>query len=227
MIFRLPRPRAALPHHGRNKRPVDLLLAHHDPPGGQGLVECHAANFAHAHHLLDHSRVVRRQKLAAGRPVGLHGVIAGRVVAGRDHDAAHAPLVPHRKRQLGRAAVAVQEINLEAGRHHDFRTKLSEVPRAMPGVVGHGAGQFTARELPGRVIGQPLGRLADGTVVDGVGADGIHHAPPPAGAEGNRRPEDVVQLLPLSGRHVLHDLRGILGKPRQAQPQAKMGHGPR
>ena len=36
--------------------------------------------------------IVRRQQLAAGRPIGFHRVVAGRVVAGRDHDAATAML---------------------------------------------------------------------------------------------------------------------------------------
>ena len=86
--------------------------------------------------------------------------------------------------------------------------------------------QRLAADLVLHVIGQPRGALADGAVVDGVGADGVHLAAPPAGAEGDRRPEGVVQFLPAAGGEVLGHRRGILGQIGLGEPDADVARGP-
>jgi hypothetical protein len=60
-------------------------------------------------------------------------------VAGRNHDSAGALLVAHQKRKLRRAAVVVEEEDLETIRHHDRRTQFREPSRVVPRVVGNGA----------------------------------------------------------------------------------------
>ena len=53
----------------------------------------------------------------------------------------------HEKRQFGRAAIAVQQVDLKAGGDHDARTQLGEMPRAVARVVGDGAGQAGCRSV--------------------------------------------------------------------------------
>ena len=178
----------------------------------------------------DRIGVVRRQQLAAGGPVDLHRVVAGRIVAGRDHDAAIALLVAHGERELRRAAVAVEEVDREAGRGHDLGAQLGEVAasggacrrrwRRTSGLVRFG-------RLLLDVVGQALGAFADGAVVDGVAADRVHPPAASAGAEGDDGPEDVVQLLPFAGGQVLGHLGGIVGQVRLGQPGADVLHGRR
>ena len=62
-------------------------------------------------------------------------------------------------------------------------------------------------ELLLHVVGQALGALADRAIVDRVGADRVHPPAPAAGAEGNDRPEDVVERLPLARLDHLGHLR--------------------
>ena len=77
-----------------------------------------------------------------------------------------------RERQLRRAAIALQEINREAGRRHDLGAQPGEVIGAMPRVVGDRARQRRAvAERVLHVVGQSLRTLADRAVVDGVRAD--------------------------------------------------------
>ncbi len=72
------------------------------------------------------------------------------------------------------------------------------------------------------VVGQPLGALADGAVVDGVGSNGVHLAPPPARAERNNGPEGVVELLPLFCGNMLGHLVGIVGVLGFGEPGANI-----
>ncbi len=75
--------------------------------------------------------------------------------------------------------------------------------RVVAGVVGDGTGECRssctltpalsqrARET-GNVVGDALCAFADGAVVDGARADGIHFAAAAAGTERNDGPEGVV-----------------------------------
>ena len=196
--------------HGVDKRRVDFFLANLNAAIGQRFFERHPRDFFHRHHAIDHALVVRRQELSARGPVGLHGIVAGRVVASGNHDAAGAVLEPYRKRQLGRATVAFQEVDLDTRRHHDFGAELGEVIAAMPGVVGNGTGQIAGVVVLLRIVGQALGTLADGAIVNRIGANGVHPPAASAGAKGNDRPEGVVERLPLALLNMLGHLGGVL-----------------
>ena len=106
--------------------------------------------------------------LAAGRPIDFHRIVARRIVAGRDHDAATALEMAHGERQLRRAAIAVEEKDLEARSGHDLAAQLGEVARLMPRVVGNRARQqiLVAGKLARHVVGQSLRTFANRAIVD-------------------------------------------------------------
>ena len=91
-------------------------------------------------HEMNRIRIVGGQKLPTGGPIDLHCVIGWRIVTGGDHDAAVAFFVSHGERQLGSAAIAIEEINCKAGGNHDLAAQFGEMPGLMPGVVGDGTG---------------------------------------------------------------------------------------
>ncbi len=158
----------------------------------------------HAHDMVDDGLVVWREHLPAGGPVDLDRVIARRIVARRDHDAAGTMPVSYEKRQFGRAAIIVQQVNLETGGHHDAGTQFREVPRAVSRVVGDGARASRGRTCLRAHVGcQPLSTFADRAIVDGIGSDGVHASAPTASSEGNYGPEDVIQLLPVVSGNML------------------------
>src|SRR5207244_3666381 len=116
---------------GRPKLWIDFILAANDFAGGRHLVEVGPRDRADAQHALDDAGIVGRDDLPAGRPIDLHRVVAWRIVAGGDHDAARALLVANRVGEFWRAAVTLQEVNREAGGGHDLRAQSGEVLRAM------------------------------------------------------------------------------------------------
>ena len=124
--FQIARPGQSLIMHALDKRRVDFLLTVNNLARRQRFAERRAANLIDIHHPIDNRLVVRRQHLHAAGPINFHRIVAGRIVAGRDHDAARRIRVPHRKRQLRRAAEAVEKINLKPRRDHDLRTQLGK-----------------------------------------------------------------------------------------------------
>ena len=110
-------------------------------PAATASRERFAADFVDVHDPLDDRLVVRRQNLDAAFPIDFHGVVAGRIVAGGDHDAATGMGVADGERQFGGAAEAIEEKHFEAGGHHDFGAEFGEVARVVAGVVGDGAGE--------------------------------------------------------------------------------------
>ena len=217
--------------HGPEKGGIDLGLAIDDPAGRERFGERLAVNLARVHHPVDDARVVRRQHLSAGRPIDLHGVVGGGIVAGGDHDAAIAMVIPHGERKLGRAAEAVQVKDLEPGRDHDLAAKLGEMPRLMPRVISNRTRKlpllFSLWPLASRLLPNiirchhPLSTLlTNRPIVDGVGPDRIHPPPPPAGAEGDDGPKDVVQLLPKPRANLPGDFGGIFRIPRLGELEA-------
>ncbi len=112
---------------GRNKGRVDFLLAVDDLSGGQGFGEGFAADFVDVHHAIDDRFIVWREDLDAACPIDFDGVVAGGIVAGGDHDAATGICVADGEGKFRRAAVAVEEEDLEAGGGHDFGAELGEV----------------------------------------------------------------------------------------------------
>jgi hypothetical protein len=183
------------------------------------LGELDGMDLLHVHHAVDDRLVVRRQHLAARRPIDLHRVVARRVVAGGDHDAARALLVAHQERQFRRTAIVVQEVDLETGRDHDARAQFGKAARVVTRVVRDRARQL-ALDVLFDVVGQALGAFADRAVVDGVRADRIHPPTATAGAERNHRPERIVERLPLLLGQMLSDFRRIHRIPRLRQPLA-------
>ncbi len=97
---------------------------------------------------------MRRHVLPAAGPVDLHRVVGGRIVAGGDHDAAVALLVTHGKGKLGRAAVAVEEIDREAGGHHDLAAQARRT--AANGAACRRRWRTTARRCALAVPGRPV-----------------------------------------------------------------------
>ncbi len=188
-------------------------------PIGQRLGKRHAADLLALQHSLNDPFVVRRQNLCAVGPVDFDGVVARRVMAGGDHDAAGALLVANCKGELWRGAVLVEEVDLKTVSDHDPSAQLGKMPRAVPGVVGDGARQvaFTAAALD-HVIGQSLGALTNRAVVDGIGTDRVHPSASAAGAEGNDRPEGVIQMLPFPVVDVLDHLIAVIGVAAFSQP---------
>ena len=183
-------------------------------------------NLVHPHHTIDDALVVRRQDLHAAGPVDLHGIVAGWIVAGRHHDPAGAVRHPHRKRELGRAAVTAEKGDPEARCQQHLGTELGKVLRAMPGVVGNRTGRGLIRwQDTLDVIGESLGALADRPVVDRVGAHRKHPAATAAGAEWDHRPEDVVEFLPLPGVDPSREFGGKLGVTRFSKPGPHRGGG--
>ena len=92
------------------------------------------------------------------------------------------------------------------------------MPGLMAGVVCNGTGKGAFFDLLLDVVGKPLGRFADGTIVNGVTTDRIHPAASAAGAEGNYGPKGIVEFLPLAGRYVLGDLGGVFGQVGLGKP---------
>ena len=160
-------------------------------------LEFNRFNGVHFINVRDDRFIVRRNQLSTAGPIDFDRVVAGWVVAGGYHDATIALLVTDQKRELGRAAVVVQKVNLKPIGHHDARTKLGELTAAMPSVVGDGDRPRAVRFDFLDIVGQPLSAFADGAIVDGVRTERVHHASPASGAEGDHCPEHVVQLLPF------------------------------
>jgi hypothetical protein len=215
----VPRARERLAGNRFREGGVHFLLAEDNLPFfHRGLKVC-LLDLRRAHHPVHNRLVVRRHHLRAARPVDFHGVVARRVVAGGDHDAAGALFEADQERQLGRAAVVVQEIDLEAVRHHDGGAQLREVPRIVPCVVSDGTSEtFGWQLLLEDIRRQPLRALPNRPVVDHVAADGVHLAAAASGAEGNDGPEGVVELFPFAGGDVLGHLDGIFAVPRLGEP---------
>ncbi len=107
---------------GGDEGGVDFGLAVNDLPAGEGFGEGTAADFVDVHHALDDGFIVRRQNLHAACPIDFDRVVAGRIVAGGDHDAAGGVGVPDGERKFRRAAEAIEKENFEAGGGHDFGT---------------------------------------------------------------------------------------------------------
>ena len=168
---------------------------------------------------IDHALIVRRKQLPARRPIGFHRVVAGRVVARRDHDAARAMLIAHRKRKFRRAANALGDRNFESGRDHDLGTQFGEFDAAMPRVVGNRAARVSRPSQVALLRNWPSpGHFADRAVVDRVATDGVHAPSTPARAKGNDGPEHVVEFPPPIGLDMLNHLGGIFGVAGFGEP---------
>jgi hypothetical protein len=139
--FQVPGARRTLGDDVLNEGCVDFVFAEDDSAALHRLLEIGSFDFGDVHHLFDDRFVVRGNDLAAGGPIDLDGVVAGRVMAGGDHDAAVALFMADQKRQLRRAAVVVEEIDREAVGHHNRGAQLGEVAGVVAGVVGEGAGE--------------------------------------------------------------------------------------
>ena len=190
-----------LAEDGCHERRIDLILDESHAPGGDRGGEVGPLDGVDRHHPVDDPAVVRGEHLDAAGPINLDGVVAGGVVARRHHDPAGGASVADGKRQLGRASVAAQEEDPEAGGQEDLGAELGEMFGAVPGVIGDGAGWRRAGgEGAADIVGEPLGALADRSVVDGVGADREHRAAAASGAKGNHGPVGVVEILPGSLR---------------------------
>ena len=205
---------------GADEGVVGLVLTEDDLPGGERLVEWDAVDFFDVHHAIDDGRVVGWKDLHASGPIDLHGVVTRWVVAGRDHDAARALPVAHGERQLGRAAVALEEIDGKVGSGHDLGRELSELGRIVPCVVGDCTGKLGVFVVFADVVGQALGALADGTLVNCARADRIHPPTSSAGAKGDDGPKHIVERLPLFLFNMLGDLRGVVGVVGLGEPGA-------
>ena len=124
--------------------------------------------------------------------------------------------------------MALQEVDLKTGGDHYLGTKPGEMFGTVPRVVGKGAGKFISVRVPlfgvkgFYVVGQTLGALADGAVVDRVAANWVHSSSATAGAKRDDRPKGVVEGLPLLGLDMLGDLRGVLGVASFGQPGMDM-----
>ena len=79
-----------LPEHRRDEGRIDLLLHALHAAGRDARIEALAVHGVAPHHAVDDPLVVRWEHLHAACPVDLHGVVAGRIVTGRHHDAAGA-----------------------------------------------------------------------------------------------------------------------------------------
>ena len=187
--------------NGRHERRVDLLLDESDSPVGDRGGEVGPRHGVDRHHPVDDPAVVRGEHLDAAGPVNLDGVVAGGIVARRHHDPAGGPGVADGKREFRRAPEAAQEEDPEAGGQEDLGAELGEMFGAVPGVIGYCGGRRRAGgEGAADIVGEPLGALADRSVVDGVGADREHRAAAASGAKGNHGPVGVVEILPGSLR---------------------------
>ena len=232
--FQIARAGHALGQHRPDERGVDFLLAIDHLAGGQRLGKRDALDRRDPLHPVDRRGVVGRHVLPAAGAIDLHRVVAGRIVAGGDDDAAIAPLVAHGERKLRRAAIAVEKVDRESGGGHDLGAKLGELPRAMPRIVGDGARERPVRiaQLPAsascvfahllHVVGQPLSGLADGAFVDGIASDRIHPAAASAGAEGDGGPKRLLQFGPFFRGQVLRHLGGIIAQDTAAVSQVRM-----
>ena len=92
------------------------------------------------------------------------------------------------------------------------------------GITGAGGinitGVATAGSFVGNITGDVTGN-ASGTAggltgtpditVDGITANGVHASTSSPGAKRDNRPENIIQLLPLSPGNMIHHLRGIFG----------------
>ncbi len=107
-----------------------------------GFGEGAAVDFVDVHHTFDDGFVVRGENLDAACPIDFHSIVAGRIVAGGDHDAAKRSWCGgRRKESSGVLRKAVEEEDFETGGGHDFGAELGEVARVVAGVVGDGAAQ--------------------------------------------------------------------------------------
>ena len=195
------RPGGCLPQDRGHERRIDLRFHMGHPAVSDRGGEVGPRHGVDRHHPVDDPAVVRGEHLDAAGPVDLDGVVAGGIVARRHHDPAGGGGVADGKRQLGRAPVAAQEEDPEAGGQEDLGAELGEMFGAVPGVIGYCGGRRRAGgEGAADIVGEPLGALADRSVVDGVGADREHRAAAASGAKGDDCPVGVVEILPGSLR---------------------------
>ena len=68
-----------------------------DAAVSQSFIVGNSRDIGHLHDSIDHALIMWRQNLTACRPVALNGIIAGRVVAGGDHDSAVTLFVPNQE----------------------------------------------------------------------------------------------------------------------------------
>src|SRR5262245_58515647 len=120
---------------------VYVLGANHDLASRDSLVERHSLDPIDFHDAGDHSFVIRRNKLPASGAVGFKPVVAWRVMAGGDHDAASTSHIAHGERQFGRTTKALEKIDGVARGGHDFSTQAGEFGRVMSCVAGDGAAE--------------------------------------------------------------------------------------
>src|SRR6476646_4132058 len=97
--FQVARTGSALADDVLDEGGIDFIFAEDDFAVRERLLEINTFDFGDVHHALDNILVVRRNDLAASGPVDFYGVVAGRVVAGGDHNAAVAVLVADEERK--------------------------------------------------------------------------------------------------------------------------------
>ncbi len=217
----IPRPGPTIGPQGLEIGGVDLLRADPHLAAGQRVGERYHLDLIDMHHALDNRAVVRWQDLPASRPIHFHRIVAGRIVAGRHHDAAVALFVSDRKGQLRRRAVLIQKNDLESVGYHHRSAQLRKLAGSVPSIVGDGAFGSPAGGAFGllqNIRRKPLRALTDRPLVDGVGTEGVHPPPAPPGTERYDGPEDIVQLLPFPLRDMLDDRLAVGFIPRLGQP---------